>query len=271
VAAVALGPSSSGKDVHVTISPLNVVVVGKPFQGVDVDVSVVDNEKAPFKILVEGGRARGTGEVLIGPSSRIELLGKPFSFEDGAGCTWHGDLGNPFVNAKLRWEWPEGTIWVEFKGTPTPFNEDKLSYTSATGMTTDHIKQVLLTGGESASAQASSNSGAPGQGMATALVASQLSTQLGHGLSTKVGTRDDGTLQPGLEYRAGQALIGVSTYDASGTNAGATMAGGAAPKGQHSVITIDWRFWKAWSLRGTVDVGSDQQTLGADMLWQHRY
>ena len=69
----------------------------------------------------------------------------------------------------------------------------------------------------------------------------------------------------------GKAVIEASTYGASGSNAGATAAGGAAPKGQHSLITVDWRFWKNWLLRGRVDIGSDQQTLGADMLWQYRY
>jgi len=45
----------------------------------------------------------------------------------------------------------------------------------------------------------------------------------------------------------------------------------STPRAQHSLGTVDWRFYRNWVLRGRVDVGSDQQTSGLDLLWQYRY
>jgi hypothetical protein len=105
----------------------------------------------------------------------------------------------------------------------------------------------------------------PGQALAAQLIAQQLSTQIVGNISTSVAANDDGTFRPGLVYKSGDKVIELSTYGATG------QGSGAATKGQHTMITVDWRFWRNWMLRGRVDVAPDQTTSGVDVLWQYRY
>ena len=102
-------------------------------------------------------------------------------------------------------------------------------------------------------------------------LATQVLAQIGGNLSTSFGTADYGSPQAGLVYDAGPAKIGVSTYNGSGASNGATTAASTATQGQRTVVTLDWRFWRNWVLRGRADMGSDQQTIGADVLWQHGF
>ena len=54
------------------------------------------------------------------------------------------------------------------------------------------------------------------QGLAAQLIAQQFSTQIAGGVSTSIGANDDGSLRPGLVYNAGDKVIELSTYGATG-------------------------------------------------------
>jgi hypothetical protein len=66
-------------------------------------------------------------------------------------------------------------------------------------------------------------------------------------------------------------VLEVSTYGISGTMT--PVAGGAAAlaTGQHALATLDWRFWRNFSLRGSFDYSNAQDNVGVDVLWQVRY
>ena len=91
-------------------------------------------------------------------------------------------------------------------------------------------------------------------------------------VSTSVGTAADGNPQAGLAYdcRAAPGSASPPTT-APARRARPAAAGAAAPQGQRTVVTLDWRFWRDWVLRGRADMGTDQQTIGADVLWQHQF
>ena len=50
----------------------------------------------------------------------------------------------------------------------------------------------------------------------------------------------------------------------------AAATGGAAARVTHRQVSLDWRFYRNWSLRGYLDNGS-LWTTGVDILWQYRY
>ena len=232
-----------------------------------IDLSVGEVRGAPLKIEV-AEKARISGDLLI-PAGRIEVLHKQFVIEQGIVHMRPEDSANPYVNVTAKWDSPDGPIFITYAGLLLPVTPDKIKYSSPS-IPEDRIMATLLFGGVEQSTLGASSAGSagglPGQSLAAQLIAQQFSTQIAGNISTSIGANDDGSLRPGLTYNSGDKVIELSTYGATGQGTGAS-----ASKGQHTLITIDWRFWRNWLLRGRVDVGSDQTTSGVDVLWQYRY
>ena len=234
-------------------------------KGNQLDLSVAEVKGAPLKIEV-AEKARISGDLLV-PRGRVEVLHKQFLIEQGIVHMRPEDSANPYVNVTARWDSPDGPIFITYAGLLLPVTPDKIKYSSP-NIPDDRIMATLLFGGVEQSTLGASSGGTvvPGQSLAAQLIAQQFSTQIAGNISTSVGANDDGSLRPGLVYNSGDKVIELSTYGAGGQGTGAS-----ASKGQHTLVTIDWRFWRNWLLRGRVDVGSDQTTSGVDVLWQYRY
>ena len=203
-------------------------------------------------------KPRVSGSINI-THGRLEVLHKLFEIDEGNIHFHPEDLDKIDVHLTARWDSPDGQIIIEYDGLLSPINAEKIKFRSPT-IPADRIISTLLGGADQATPAGGAQSTAsavPGQSLATQLIAQQFSTQIAHNISTSIGTGDDGSIRPGLTYRAGNLSVDVSTY--------------STPRAQHSLGTVDWRFYRNWVLRGRVDVGSDQQTSGLDLLWQYRY
>jgi translocation and assembly module TamB len=232
------------------------------------DFALTGSKSAPLQVEISD-KAKVSGDIHM-TRGRIELLHKQFEIEQGTIHLRPEDPSNPYVNVKARWDSPDGTIYVEYVGLLLPVTTEKLKYSSPT-IPEDQVLATLLFGGEQQSTLGSGQGGAPvpGQSLATQLLAQQFSTQISSNISTSIGTGDDGSIRPGLKYTSGDKEVEVSTYE--GTAQGSSASGSAAAKSQRTLITLDWRFWHNWLVRGKVDAGSDQTVTGVDLLWQYRY
>ena len=234
---------------------------------INLDVGLAGVKGAPLKVEL-ADKARISGAIQFS-RGRVELLKRAFEVERGVVNMRPEDAGNPYVNVTARWDSPEGPIYIDYVGVLMPIAPEKIVLRSPT-IPDNRIMATLLSGGvEQASSGAGADKGAnPVQGQSLALIAQQFSKQIAGNVSTSVSATEDGTFRPGLVYNSGDKIIELSTYGATGNT---PTGGGAALKGQRTVITVDWRFWRNWMLRGRVDAGSDQTTSGVDVLWQYRY
>jgi translocation and assembly module TamB len=234
------------------------------------DIALTGVKTAPIRVEVYD-KTRLSGDIVL-TRGRFEVLKKQFQIEQGVVHLRPDDPANPYVNVTARWDSPDGApVYIEYAGVLLPIEEKKIKYHSPK-IPDDQIMATLLFGGveQSTLGGAGDRGGGsvPGQSLATSLIAQQFSTQIAGNISTSIGANEDGTFRPGLVYNTGDKVIELSTYGATGQ--GATAAGGGL-KGQRTLVTVDWRFWRNWLLRGRVDAGSDQTVTGVDVLWQYRY
>lgn len=221
---------------------------------------------APLKVeLLDETRITGDIQFTRG---RIEVLHRQFELDQGSVHMRPEDPGNPYVKATVRWESPDGPIFIDYTGNVLPVTPEKIKWHSPT-IPDDRVQATLLLGSMDQATQGSTSAPGqapvPGQALLAQLIAQQLSTEIAGNISTSVAANEDGSFRPGLVYRSGDKVIELSTYGATG------QGSSAATKGQHTLITVDWRFWRNWMLRGRVDVAPDQTTSGVDVLWQYRY
>lgn len=234
---------------------------------IELDVGLSGVKGAPLKVEITD-KTRVSGDIAL-TRGRLVLLKRTFDIERGVIHMRPEDAGNPYVNASARWDSPEGAIFVEFNGLVSPFTKEKLKLSSPKLSEAEIVATLLSGGAKQQSGLGSSDVGTgTGQSIAQQLIAQQFSAQIAGNVSTNLGTNDDGTFRPGLVYNSGDKVIELSTYGASGQ---ASAGGGTALKGQRTQITVDWRFYRNWSVRGKVDAGSDQTITGVDLLWQYRY
>lgn len=234
------------------------------------EIALSSVKGAPLRVVV-ADKTEVSGDIQL-TRGRVEVFKKQFQIEQGLIHLRPEDSANPYVNVTARWDSPDGDpIYIEYAGVLLPIEAKKLKYHSPK-IPDDKIMATLLFGSvEQSTVGAGAEKGvAPGQGLAAQLIAQQFSTQIAGNISTSIGTNDDGSFRPGLVYNSGDKVIELSTYEAGGSQGG-TTAGAAQPKGQRTQVTVDWRFWHNWLLRGRVDAGSDQTRMGVDVLWQYRY
>ncbi len=244
-----------GRRISIVFDPVNVDVTGN-IRGNTLDGSLVASK--PIHVELGGKKPRVSGAINI-VRGKLEMLHKPFEIEEGNLQLHPEDPDKIDVHVTARWDSPDGQIFIEYDGLLSPINPEKIKFRSPT-IPEDRIIATLLGGADQATPAGTAQGTAaaiPGQSLATQLIAQQFSAQIAQNISTSIGTGDDGSIRPGLTYRHDNLSVDVSTY--SNTRA------------QHSLGTVDWRFYRNWVLRGRVDVGSDTQTSGLDLLWQYRY
>ena len=252
------------------------------------NVELTSVPQAPLRVEV-GDTTRITGDIRFTPASKFVVAKKEFDIEHGVIHMREDDPSNPSVILTARWDSPEGPIYIDYNGLLNPITPEKMKFhsPSPTLASQEQIMTMLVTGGADPTAS-SQGTGQPLSGIGTAagrVLLDQLSTEIGGGWSTTIQMSDASTVQAGLKYQTDTAAIGVTTYDVQSATTGATGAGVPAggisaaaltstdstARGTHNVITLDWRVFKNWLLRGRIDVGSDTPNSGVDVLWQRRY
>jgi hypothetical protein len=258
--------------VEINFNPVRIDVKGKLLGRIPVEGTLAGSRARPLRVVLGGKHARVSGVVEL-PRFTIGILHKEFEIEGGTITMNPDDMERSFINVSARWDSPDGPIYVDYAGEIGQLSPDRIKEKlkcRAANLSQDRCLAALVLGTDQGTAQGGGQA-AQGQAVLAQALASELNTDIGGGLSTSIGTGDDGSFRPGLVYKNGNLTTELSTYGAGSSSSTTTSAGAAAPKGQHSLLTLDWRFWRNWSMRGKVDVGSDQQTYGADILWQYRY
>ncbi|MBI5532305.1 MAG: translocation/assembly module TamB domain-containing protein [Deltaproteobacteria bacterium] len=201
---------------------------------------------------------------------RVDVVGKFFTIEpDRALVTFTGEAGNPDLNVTARWDAPDGTrVYADVTGTlKTPH----LQLRSDPARPPSEILAMILFGGSSGTdvtrpddTRTGGGSGAAAAGVGSGVAAAGINRLLADvapmGISTRIDTSQRQNVRPTV-------VIEV----ARNVTAEATVNTGVVPLGQNPdryLLTLDWRFLRAWSLRTTVgDAGSSI----LDVLWTHRY
>jgi translocation and assembly module TamB len=240
--------------------PLSIALSGKILGD---RVNIVDgNLTGDLRVELGGEHARVSGAVTVKRGSRVELLQKQLEIATGRLTLNPDDPDRSVVDVMAQWEAPEGHLEIGYSGRVTPIAKTGLSCHLGARYGDDCFAALLFGSSE----QASATTGAGAQPLSLQVLA-----RIAGNVSTRVGTADDGSPQAGLVYDAGAAKLGVSTYYGVGAAGAPSAAGAAALQGERTVLTLDWRFWRNWVLQGRADLGGDQQTLGADVFWQHRF
>ena len=138
-------PPTGSLPMKVTVKELNVELAGNT-GAVQLDLAVTGSKKPPLEVDLVGAETRVKGALYLTPGGKLNALKKDFEVDHGVVTMREEDPGNPYVNVKLHWDSPEGRIYVEYIGTVSPLSDDKIKF-SGDGMSADHAKTVLLTGG----------------------------------------------------------------------------------------------------------------------------
>lgn len=263
---------------------LNIAIAKAQIAGSILEVLLHTSNENPLRIEM-ADKTRIYGDIVI-PSGRFEVLGKEFELERGLVHMRGQDDPNPYINATVRWDAPDGTrVYIDYVGSINPITDEKIRFRSDPSMSKQEIIGLLLLGSDyehgtvaggpsGESNEPTRSTGNAAGGLAAGLIADQLNALLAEsGLSTSLGTTEGGALKTGIAYERGATRASV-TYEGAGTGtgSGAARGGGAATRrAGRTEVTLDWRFHRNWVLRGTVGVGGDLPSSGVDILWQHRY
>ncbi|MBI4704027.1 MAG: translocation/assembly module TamB domain-containing protein [Deltaproteobacteria bacterium] len=271
-----LGPPEGGRlgpgvPWRVTLGLGRVVVEGSALR-----LSLSSGESPPR--FVVGDHVEVGGEIRL-DAGELQVLGKTFVLDRGVLRLRREQPDNPYVNVTAHWDAPDGTVvTVSYVGLLQPVVPEKFKFSSAPPRSEEEIL-ALLVEGDTARADAA---GGAGQRAARALVALRLDALLGRlrapgGLSTHLGTTEEGMLATSVSYDVSDGLTARATFErttgaeppaAERAAAGATP--GAAEGSTRTSIQVDWRFLPDWLLRGTLGLGEDARS-GLDVLWQHAY
>ncbi|WP_159397353.1 translocation/assembly module TamB domain-containing protein [Sorangium cellulosum] len=250
-------------------------------------------EDAPPRVVI-GEDVRVSGGIVLA-HGELEIFGKAFEIERGRVRLREEETSNPHLNVTARWDAPDGTrIYADYIGNLRPITDKKLRFRSSPPSSQQDILARLLfgadfsDGAQPAGAQTSALQAAGGvaASVGSELAAAQFNALLSgiaplRGLSTRFGTTSDGTLRTSLVYRLNDDLTAQATFQestapsaATGTSGatGLPPGGAAGDSGTRTEITIDWRFDRHWTLRGTLGLDERDTTSGViDLLWQYRY
>lgn len=228
-----------------------------------------------------------SGDIAV-TSGTFDFLGKEFELDSGLVRLRQEDPGNPFVNVTAHWDGPDGgRIIIDYVGVLQPITDDKIKFRSDPARSEREILASLLFGESLSDIPPGGSSGAGGAGqgnVAGSVGGSVASSGLNEILrntalrrfSANIGTTDSGNLRTGVEFRASDQLrLGLAQENdqaqATGGEGQATTASTAATDKTRTELSVDWRFHRTWSLRGTFGKAGAEPLTGVDLVWQYRY
>ena len=246
----------------------------------DLDMTFTSKSSAPL-LLELGNDASGTGEISI-PRGRFQVLGKRFEIESGTIKLRPENVGNPLVAVTARWASPEGTqVFVDYVGELLPITGDKLTFRSSPPLAEKDV--IALLGGLSGSTGANAGSPTPTQALLGSALADQLNGLI-HGISalrrvsTGIVPTAEGALRTSVSYQVSDSVTASASYQQESAPTTSTLQGAGVgvcisdrPGAACTEMSVDWRFLRNWSLRGTVGGVSGQTNSALDMLWRKRY
>lgn len=245
-------------------NPVNIIRQGMRFS-----VTSLQDGSEPLVAMYpdpQTGGLRLTGKVRVA-DGRVDIVGKHFNIESyRAQVAFEGAASNPELNVTARWDAPDGTrVYADVTGKLQTMN---VQLRSDPPRPPGEILALILVGESSTDASSSALTSAEasraGAGVGTGVAAAGFNQLLAEvapvGISTRVDTSQRNNVRPTV-------IVDI----ARNISAEATVNTGAVPLGQNPdryLLTLDWRFLQAWSLRTTVgDAGSSI----LDVLWTHRY
>jgi translocation and assembly module TamB len=211
------------------------------------------------------------GQLRLEKGGRLDVQGKSFEIESGTVTFVGDDPGNPQVVVTAGWNAPDGTrIYADYIG---PLKTGKVTFRSEPSLAQSDIIALLLFGtaeGTSAVAQnnAAGNSTTNTASSAAGLAGGQAAQPINHALdqfgihavSAKVDTSLASNPKPEVELQVAKDISVQLAYVL-----------GTPPPGMNpdtTLLTLNWRFLKSWSLGTTV--GNAGSSI-VDMVWQRRY
>jgi translocation and assembly module TamB len=252
-------------------------------KGSMVDVSLKTSDENPLRIeLTDKTRIFGDIETIAG---RLNVMSKEFEIERVLVHMRGQDEPNPYVNATVRWDAPDGSrIFIDFIGSVDPITEEKIRFRSDP----TRSKQEIIGGAAARLGLRARDGGGRAFGRiegADALDGQRRGRARGgvRGRPVQRAARRLGHLDERRDDRGGRAEDGHRLREGHDADAGdvrgrgvwgcsrAGGAGGASRRTGRTEVSVDWRFEKNWMLRGMVGVGGDQPSSGLDLLWQYRY
>jgi translocation and assembly module TamB len=217
--------------------------------------------------------ARVSGQIRLKTGGTLDVEGKTFEIEKGTVTFVGDDSSNPQVVVTASWSAPDGTsVYADYIG---PLKSGKVTLRSNPPLPHSEIASLLLYGSAEGQSGAGSNGGAGGgdsssqtgyqavgvAGGAAAQPINHALDQLGlHAISAKVDTSQAANPKPEVEV---QVARDISVQLA--------VIVGTPPPGSNpdtTLLTLNWRFLKMWSLATTV---GDRGSSILDVIWQRRY
>jgi translocation and assembly module TamB len=211
------------------------------------------------------------GQLRLERGGTLDVQGKSFEIETGTVTFVGDDPANPQVVVTAGWNAPEGTrIYADYIG---PLKTGKVTFRSEPALAQSDIIALLLFGtAEGTSAVAQNNAGnntanstaSSAAGLAGGQAAQPINHALDqfgiHAVSAKVDTSLASNPKPEVELQVAKDISVQLAYVL-----------GTPPPGVNpdtTLLTLNWRFLKNWSLGTTV---GNAGTSIVDMLWQRRY
>jgi len=209
--------------------------------------------------------ARVTGQLQL-KGGKVEVFGKQFDIEHGVAKFDGDEPSNPTVNVTTRWESPDGTrIFADFVGR---LRTGVLTLRSEPPQSRDRVLAILLFGGMADSPQqagslASANSNDTGEWVVggaavTTNVNRVLSSVTPLDITTRV-TSDAQSPTPEVAIQISPKLSAEISYR--------TRPPTPFENQDRTLVTLDWRFRRNWSVATTVG----QQSSVVDLIWRYRY
>ena len=204
-------------------------------------------------------KVRVSGQVDL-KGGNVEVFGKRFEIEHGVTKFDGDDPSNPDVSVVASWEAPDSTrIFAHFVG---PLRTGSLTLTSEPARSQGDILAILLFGGETENVQQvkgnETGEWVLGGAAVTTGVNKVLSSVTPFDITTRV-TSDAQSPTPEVAIRLSPKLTAEISYR--------TRTPSPLESQDRTLLTLDWRFRRNWSIATTV--GS--QTSVLDLIWRYRY
>lgn len=194
----------------------------------------------------------------------LDIEGKRFEIDQGTISFMGDDPTNPQADVTASWTAPEGTVvYAEFSG---PLRTGRVTLRSDPPLPNNEIVALMLFGGSDSFGGSANQAKAGGsnmlgvaQGAATQPINHALQDYGLRGVSTRVDTSNVNP-RPEVEVRIARDIALQIAWVLG------TPPPGSNP--DRTLFTIDWQFFKRWSLETTV---GDAGTSIADVVWQYGY